>query len=219
MYKSHFLTKHKVIFVGDSGVGKTSILNTYSKKNNTPKATLGTEFTEKYIEKHDLTLQIWDCAGQERFRALTKLYYRGARICILVFDLSNKSSLESLENYWIPTIKDNTDSIIQFILIGNKLDLVPNINYSDIWDLCKIHNMKFIETSVLQNLYINNIFDIVCLLINSQNTKHLEKQQTIEHTIEHKNMQSIVSPIENKVIDLVTPITVPEQIYNIYSQC
>jgi len=210
MYNSQFSTKYKVIFVGDSGVGKTSILNTYSKKNYNPKATLGTEFTEKYIEKHDITLQIWDCAGQERFRALTKLYYRGARICILVFDLSNKISLESLENYWIPTIKDNTDSTIQFILIGNKLDLTPNINYSNIWDLCKIHNMKFIETSVLKNLYINNIFDIVCLLINSQNTIHLEKQKPIEHIIEHN---------KNNVIDLVSPITLPEQIYNIYTQC
>ena len=219
MYNSQFLTKHKVIFVGDSGVGKTSILNTYSNKNDTPKVTIGIEFTEKHIEKHNLTLQIWDCAGQERFRALTKLYYRGARICILVFDLSNKTSLESLENYWIPTIKNNTDSIIQFILIGNKLDLVPNINYSNIWDLCKIHNMKFIETSVLKNLYINNIFDIVCLLINSQNTQHLEKQHPTENTTENTTEKDIIENNKNNVIDLVTPITVPEQIYNIYSQC
>ena len=205
----YFSEKHKAIFVGDSGVGKTSILNAYSKKNRLPKATLGTEFTQQYIEKYNFTLQIWDCAGQERFRALTKLYYRGAKVCILVFDLTNSSSLDSIENYWIPIVKKETDESCKFILVGNKFDLTTNIDYSIVWNLCKIHNIKFIEASATKNLYINNIFDNVCDLINSKLTENLEKKQNEEH---NKKMQ------ESKV-SLITPITIPEQIYNIYTQC
>jgi len=205
----HFLDKHKIIFVGDSGVGKTSILNTYSKKNKIPKATLGTEFTEKYISHHNLTIQIWDCAGQERFRALTKLYYRGAKVCILVFDLTNTQSLDSIENYWIPIVKKETNESCKFILVGNKFDLTANIDYSIIWNLCKIHNIKFIETSATKNLYINNIFENVCNLINSNLSEDLEKNENETH---NKQLQ------ESKV-SLITPITIPEQIYNIYTQC
>lgn len=205
----YFSDKHKIIFVGDANVGKTSILNTYTKKNKIPKATLGTEFTEKYIEKHHFTLQIWDCAGQERFRALTKLYYRGAKICILVFDLSNPKSLESIENYWIPIVKTETNNTVKFILVGNKFDLTSNVDYSIIWNLCKIHNIKFIETSATKNLYINNIFENVCNLINSKPTDDLEKNENDTH---NKQLQ------ESKV-SLITPITIPEQIYNMYTQC
>jgi small GTP-binding protein len=211
--------KHKIIFIGDSGVGKTSILNNYSKKNYTPKATLGTEFTEKYIEKHNLTLQIWDCAGQERFRALTKLYYRGAHICVFVFDLSNKTSLESIENYWIPTVKNNAGESVQFILVGNKLDLTTSIDYSIVWNLCKTYNMKFIETSVIQNIHIQNIFEIACLLIISQKTDHLEKKQENKIYKNIENSENKQNKNEDKKISLITPITLPEQIYNIYTQC
>lgn len=169
-----FLNKYKVVFIGDSSVGKTSILNTYMKKKNTPKATLGTEFSEKYIEKYDLKLQIWDCAGQERFRALTRLYYRGAHICILVFDLSNPESLNSLKNYWINAVLENSDNSVNFILVGNKIDLSSKINYQDVWDLCKKYNMKYIEASAINNTNIINIFNIACLIIKEKNTKHLE---------------------------------------------
>ena len=205
----YFSEKHKIIFVGDSSVGKTSILNTYSKKNKIPKATLGTEFTEKYIEKHNLTLQIWDCAGQERFRALTKLYYRGAEICILVFDLTNPKSLESIENYWIPTVKNEAGESIKFVLVGNKFDLTSNIDYSTVWKLCNTHNIKFIETSATKNLYINNIFETVSQLINSKIIEDVEKNK---NEIHNRQLQKVN-------VNLITPITLPEQIYNIYSQC
>lgn len=204
-----FSQKHKIIFVGDSGVGKTSILNTYSKKNKIPKATLGTEFTEKYIEKHNFTLQIWDCAGQERFRALTKLYYRGAEICILVFDLTNPKSLESIENYWIPTVKNEAGDSIKFVLVGNKFDLTSNIDYSIIWKLCNTYNIKFIETSATKNLYINNIFENVSQLINSKIIEDVEKNK---NEIHNRQLQKVNA-------NLITPITLPEQIYNIYTQC
>ena len=200
----YYLNKYKIIFVGDSNVGKTSILNTFMKKNYVPKTTVGTEFTETHIKKYNLTLQIWDCAGQERFRALTKLYYRYSNICIFVFDLSNPQSLESLQNYWITTVINNTDNNTQFILVGNKLDLSINITYSIVWDLCKKYNMKYIEVSATENLNISNIFNISCLTIISQPTNHLENTNHLQ---------------KQNTVNLITPNTIPEQIYNIYSIC
>ena len=95
-----------------------------------------------------MTLQIWDCAGQEKFRALTKLYYRNADLCILVSDLSQPKTLDSIQNYWIYTYIENNPKNTKFILVGNKSDLDINIDYTYIWNLCKSYNMKYIECSV-----------------------------------------------------------------------
>ena len=169
-----YKNKYKIVFVGDSNVGKTSILNSYTKKcNHIPKITIGTEFIERYMKTHDITLQIWDCAGQEKFRALTKLYYRSTHVCILVFDLTNPESLEAIQNYWIKTVKEQCDNVIEFILIGNKNDLTTRVDYKIVWDICKKYNIKYIETSAVNNLNIANIFDSICSLLLNKNTKPL----------------------------------------------
>ena len=161
---------YKVIFIGDSSVGKTSILKKYTNINTETSSTIGTEFTKKYIEKYNLHLHIWDCAGQERFRALTRVYFRDTDICILVFDLSNQTTLESIKNYWIETYLKNSTKQHKFVLVGNKSDLTINIDYNIIWYLVKTYNMKYIETSVVDNKNITNIFDFACDLILEINT-------------------------------------------------
>lgn len=161
---------YKVIFIGDSSVGKTSILKKYTNINTETSSTIGTEFTKKYIDKYNLQLHIWDCAGQERFRALTRVYFRDTDICILIFDLSNPTSLESIKNYWIETYLKNSTKQHKFVLVGNKSDLTINIDYNIIWYLVKTYNMKYIETSVVDNKNITNIFDLVCDLILEINT-------------------------------------------------
>tara|TARA_Y100000992_G_C21166561_1_gene443795 strand:+ start:71 stop:661 length:591 start_codon:yes stop_codon:yes gene_type:complete len=168
---------YKLIFIGDSSVGKTSILKKYTNTNTETNTTIGTEFTKKYIDKYKLPLQIWDCAGQERFRALTKVYFRNTDVCILVFDLSTPSTLLSIKNYWINAYLQNSTKNNKFILVGNKSDLNINIDYTIIWDLVKIYNMKYIETSTVHNKNIDNIFDFACehiLEINSSNNNFIE---------------------------------------------
>ena len=159
-YKSY-----KIILIGDSSVGKTSILNSYLKKNTTPSSTIGTEFAKKYVDKYKLHLQIWDCAGQERYRALCKVYFRATDICILVFDLSNPSSLKSLRDYWINTYLENATKSYKFILVGNKSDLPITIDYNIIWQLSKTYNMKYIETSTVNKTNIDSIFNTACEFI------------------------------------------------------
>ena len=90
----------KVIVLGDSGVGKTSLLNRFVKQEYSQhyRATIGADFLSKEIvigEKH-VSLQLWDTAGQERFQSLGMAFYRGADVCILVYDITNLKSFESI---------------------------------------------------------------------------------------------------------------------------
>eukprot|EP01031_Cornospumella_fuschlensis_P043043 gene43043-52603_t len=90
----------KIIILGDSGVGKTSLMNQYVNKKFTTqyKATIGADFLTKEIMIDDklVTLQIWDTAGQERFQSLGVAFYRGADACVLVYDITNEKSFEAV---------------------------------------------------------------------------------------------------------------------------
>ena len=191
---SNLSNKYKTIIIGDSNVGKTSIIYTYitnSPPKNTPKITIGTEYTEKYFPDTNITLQIWDCAGQEKFRALTKLYYRNSIACILIFDLSNINTLISLETYWIKAVLDNTDTPPLFLLIGNKSDLNSTISNTDITNLCNKYNMTYIETSVVNQSNISLIFNTISQQISS-NKSSIIQNHNIQFTVNlDKNTNNI----------------------------
>merc|ERR1719456_1324117 len=93
----------KVIILGDSGVGKTSLMNQYVNKKftNQYKATIGADFLTKEVMIDDklVTMQIWDTAGQERFQSLGVAFYRGADCCVLVYDLTVPKTFESLDSW------------------------------------------------------------------------------------------------------------------------
>ena len=103
----------KVVLIGESGVGKTSIINRYTlnKFKSQQPATSGANFVTKNIimedENQSIKFEIWDTAGQEKFRALAKVFYKNAAVCILVFDITRKSSFDALKNYWAKEIKEN----------------------------------------------------------------------------------------------------------------
>ena len=114
--------KFKVVLIGESGVGKTSILLRYvsNEFNSQQFSTLGLSYVDKIIQidnNKKKKLEIWDTAGQEKFRALAKAYYRNIDVGILVYDVTNKTSFEEIKNYWIKDIKeDNDDNISKKII-------------------------------------------------------------------------------------------------------
>jgi len=120
----------KVIILGDSGVGKTSLMNQYVNKKFSKqyKATIGADFLTKEVMIDDklVTMQIWDTAGQERFQSLGVAFYRGADCCVLVYDITDTKSFESLtgwkEEFLVQAAPQKTDEF-PFVCIGNKLDL------------------------------------------------------------------------------------------------
>ena len=112
----------KVVLIGEAGVGKTSIISRYStntfKSQSTP--TPGANFVTKNVtfddEKQTIKFEIWDTAGQEKYRSLAKVFYKNASVCVLVYDITRKSSFEELKNYWVKEIKDNAPKDLSKLL-------------------------------------------------------------------------------------------------------
>nr|CCD15702.1 unnamed protein product [Trypanosoma congolense IL3000] len=115
----------KIIILGDSGVGKTSLMHQYVNKkfDNRYKATIGADFLTKDIDVDGklVTLQIWDTAGQERFQSLGSAFYRGADACVLVFDITQSDSFSHI-NSWLEEFRAQA-GLRDSVLIGNKSDL------------------------------------------------------------------------------------------------
>ena len=104
----------KVVLIGASGVGKTSIISRYISNSfdDTLMTTSGASFTTKtvFLKEYEQSIkfEIWDTAGQEKYRSLAKVFYKNAAICILVYDITRKESFDELKNYWINQIKANS---------------------------------------------------------------------------------------------------------------
>ena len=103
----------KVVFIGEAGVGKTSIIQRFIKNtfSSSTSSTTGAIFIEKEMYFEDINqkikFELWDTAGQEKYRALAKIFYNNASVCIMVYDITSKKSFDELKNYWAENIKNN----------------------------------------------------------------------------------------------------------------
>lgn len=160
----------KIIVIGDSGVGKTSLINQYVHKNFRPqyKSTIGADFVtqESEIDGKQVTLQIWDTAGQERFHSLGAAFYRGADCCVLMFDVNTFRSFETLQKWhqeFLKQVSPSNPESFPFVLIGNKID-VGNGSSRVVSDkICKNWcesrgNMPYFETSAKENYNVDDVF-------------------------------------------------------------
>ena len=132
----------KTIIVGNSGVGKTSIISRYlGKYNPKEKSTIGASFTNKLeiINDNKILFEIWDTAGQEKFRSINSIFYQDANICILVYDITNKKSFEEMKDYWYNSVLENSSNDIIFHIVGNKIDLFDQeaVDRKDVQDFCQ----------------------------------------------------------------------------------
>ena len=126
----------KLVLIGESGVGKTSIISRYTNNTFDPQVLTSSsaQFLTKTIELNkdtSIKFDIWDTAGQEKFKSLAKIFYKDAKVIILVYDITNKNSFESLKNFWYKEIMDNTISDVILAIVGNKADLYENEQFID----------------------------------------------------------------------------------------
>jgi small GTP-binding protein len=120
----------KVVFLGDSGVGKTTIISSFSRNDfiSTTASTIGAAFSQRtvVVDSDPVTLKIWDTAGQERFRSLTPMYYRDAEVAVLVFAVNDTESFDGLQA-WMEDLHRETTHMPSLIVVGNKTDLPRDI--------------------------------------------------------------------------------------------
>jgi len=179
----------KLIMIGDTGVGKSSLLVRLADDLFTENylSTIGVDFRFKSAELPDpdnknkklkLKLQIWDTAGQEKFRAITRAYYRGADGLLIVYDITEKQSFDNVKN-WIKEVRNNIDHTIPIIIVGNKSDRDDRvIQESELEKLALEFNTFHMETSALNSDNVEKTFLLLaneCLNIKlNDNSGHVD---------------------------------------------
>lgn len=163
----------KILLIGSSGVGKSSILLRYTDDefNSHWMSTIGVDFKVKTLTRPDnkkVKIQIWDTAGQERFRSITHAYYRGAHGIFLVFDVTDRVSFNDCKRWWSDIEHHARDDVCVF-LIGNKVDLEKHraVSKQEAELFVKRNNITaFIESSAKTNINIGKMFqDITSVLL------------------------------------------------------
>ena len=153
----------KYIIIGDSAVGKSNLLLRYAheKFNEDYQATIGIEFGSKNIEidNEKYRIQIWDTAGQENFRSITRAYYKHSVCAIIVYDITNKDSFNHI-NSWIDECKNQSPKTVFFVLVGNKSDLENErkVNYDEGLNFANENQMLFFEASAKTGKNVEDIF-------------------------------------------------------------
>lgn len=153
----------KLLMIGDSGVGKTCLLLRYANDHfsQTFITTIGIDFKIKNIDldQKRIKLQIWDTAGQERFRTITTSYFRGAQGILLVYDVTDKKSFQSIRN-WVGQIQQYADVHVNKILIGNKCDIADErvVSTEDGAQLAAEYGIQFFETSAKNDINVEKGF-------------------------------------------------------------
>ncbi len=155
--------QYKLLFLGDTSVGKTSLLIRYidKKYDEDSLPTLGVDLRYKYVtlENKKIRVDIWDTAGQERFKNITKNYFRGAHGIILVFDITNKVTFDVLKT-WFITAQNIVPPETEMIVVGNKIDLEDKreINFESLKEFGLKHKIDVFETSAKTGEGVEEIF-------------------------------------------------------------
>jgi len=188
MDEENFDIQYKILLLGDSSIGKTSLIIRYldNKFEENSSSTVGIDVRYKYIVKDNkkLRLNIWDTAGQERFLSMAKNILNGAQGIILVCDITNNESFNKLK-YWLRSVKESfPEGDVEIIIIENKIDLEKEREISDdgIKEFGKKNNLEVFNTSAKTGKGVNEVFE--CLTNKLFNNK---KIKTVDNEIESQN--------------------------------
>ena len=190
-------TSIKVVLLGESGVGKTSIINQFISKKFNPKmsTSVSAQFTSKIMEfpeqKRTLRFDIWATVGQEKYRSLTKIFYKDAKIIIFVYDITTEYSFNALQTYWYTETVDNTDGEPIYAVCANKYDLYDKavVKTEDGKKFADKIKAIFQNTSAKSDTGINILFENLGKKIINPNYdyKNLKKENIILNESNNNN--------------------------------
>jgi len=176
----------KIVLLGDGRVGKTSILNRYINNtfNENQEMTVNCSYYQKDLEFDGVkyTFCLWDTAGQEKFNALTNIYYRDAKGAILVYDVTIKETFQKVEKWYDELTVFNSDTVI--VVAGNKIDMKKvDIDNNTIDEFTKEKNINHIFTSAKTGEGLEDVFYLVCKNIANKMNSELSKKLSVKKGI------------------------------------
>ena len=196
----------KVVLLGDSGVGKTCIITRFvsSSFDANMTSTNGASYCTKLVKYEqlgkNLLLDVWDTAGQEKYRSLTKFFYKDAAAVILVYDITREDSFENMKNYWYNQLLENCDKNVVLGVVGNKCDLFEEekVTEADAREFADKIGAIFELTSAQNNTGITEIFQEVGNKYLDPNFQQKIKQVEKEKNEEGKGQNIVLENNENK---------------------
>ncbi|CAL6053865.1 Rab11 [Hexamita inflata] len=174
---------YKMIMIGDAAVGKTSLIYRYISNifMDTYASTTITSFVSKRVK--DINLNIWDSAGQERFKSLVPSFFRQVKTIVIVFSAEDPKSFEKSKE-WYDLIQKTVTDPAQIIMVQNMIDKVQNKTVSqNILDYTKEHNMQFCQCSAKTGEGVQELFNIILSHANSIMPELKQRQEELLHTI------------------------------------
>lgn len=172
----------KIIFVGDSGVGKSALLKSFMGEEFTKHyvSTIGVDFEIKQtvMNNKKVHLQIWDTAGQERFRTITTSYYRSSDAILLVFDVSDANSFKNLAT-WLDNAREYARKDVAMMLIGNKADLQSEraVDYKTAKQFADDNFLPYLETSAKTVTNVEQAFNTVSITALQQKMAEKDRME------------------------------------------
>jgi small GTP-binding protein len=179
----------KVVLVGDSGVGKSSLLLRFVRDEfvTSTKATVGMDFCSRQLKidaaltagqdmvVQNLTVQVWDTAGQEQFRSLSTTYYRKGDGIMIVYDSSNRASFDNIPG-WVQSVRDNAAESVLIMLVAAKCEGEPPVSVAEGKALAAEHKLMFATTSAMQGQGVIPAFKALCegIILASENREQLK---------------------------------------------
>ena len=173
----------KILLIGDSYVGKTSLLLQYIEREcpENHMATIGVEFRDKIIQidNKKVKLQVWDTSGQERYRSITKNFYRNADGVMFVCDVTKEKTFDNIKNWLIDSEQNANNSNFKKILVGNKIDLKAEraIDTEQLQNFANKKEMNFYETSAKDGTNVDHIFtELAKLILEDKSDQQIKEE-------------------------------------------
>ena len=156
----------KIVFIGEAGVGKTCIIARFTEGtfDHNQESTVGASYASKTIEipeiKQYIAFDIWDTAGQEKYKSITKIFFKGAKMAVLVYDITRRETFDIMKNDWYNELKEHGDPNIVLAIAGNKSDLYEKekVPEQEAREFAKSIDAVFKLTSAQKNTGIDELF-------------------------------------------------------------
>ena len=192
----------KIVVVGESGVGKTSLITQFIDNffDEEIQATTGASFSAKTLSFDNgksVKIQIWDTAGQERYRSLTKIFFKNSAAVAFIYDITNQSTFEEIKNYWFTQIRESAPEDIVKALVANKYDLFDKeeVDEESARQLAEENNTLFFLTSAKSSIGVKELFCglVIKIMKWDKNVNLLEINSEIDYSSNPDKNDNIIS--------------------------